>query len=107
MPLEGLQRPVTAEATHVDAHVRAAGGEGGVVLPVDVQGRRCVNSFIYLFLKAEHTVALMRRFLSAAGQGDVQKTTVFCIKQQVWSVPEWKGNCCLASPVCASQMIVV
>ena len=21
--------------------------------------------------------------------------------------PEWKGNCCLASPVCASQMIVV
>lgn len=23
------------------------------------------------------------------------------------ALPEWKGNCCLASPVCASQMIVV
>lgn len=22
-------------------------------------------------------------------------------------LPEWKGNCCLASPVCASQIIVV
>lgn len=23
------------------------------------------------------------------------------------NLPEWKGNCCLASPVCASQIIVV
>lgn len=22
-------------------------------------------------------------------------------------LPEWNGNCCLASPVCASQMMVV
>lgn len=41
MTLEGLEGPVAAEATHVDAHVGAAGGEGGVVLPVHVQGRRC------------------------------------------------------------------
>ena len=38
MALEGLEGPVAAEATHVDAHVRAAGGEGGVVLPVHIQG---------------------------------------------------------------------
>jgi len=39
--LEGLEGPVAAKATHVDAHVRAAGGEGGVVLPVDIQCRGC------------------------------------------------------------------
>lgn len=39
--LESLEGPVAAEATHVDAHVCAAGGEGGVVLPVDIQRRSC------------------------------------------------------------------
>jgi len=39
--LEGLEGPVAAQPAHVDAHVRAAGGEGGVVLPVYVQGGRC------------------------------------------------------------------
>ena len=36
--LEGLERAVAAQPTHMDAHVRAAGGKGGVVLPVHVQG---------------------------------------------------------------------
>lgn len=31
---------------------------------------------------------------------------VFIIYNEL-TLPEWKGNCCLASPVCASQMIVV
>lgn len=39
--LEGLEGPVAAEATHVDAHICAAGGKGGVVLPVHVQGWSC------------------------------------------------------------------
>lgn len=39
--LEGLEGPVAAEATHVDAHVCAAGGKGGVVLPVDIQCWGC------------------------------------------------------------------
>lgn len=39
--LEGLEGPVAAQATHVDAHVCAAGGEGGVVLPVHVQSWSC------------------------------------------------------------------
>ena len=47
MSLKGLEGPVAAEATHVDAHIGAAGGEGGVVLPVHVQGRSCgVRSFV-------------------------------------------------------------
>lgn len=41
MALEGLEGPVAAEAANVDAHVCAAGGEGGVVLPVDVQSWGC------------------------------------------------------------------
>lgn len=41
MSLEGLEGSVAAETTHVDAHVSAAGGEGGVVLPVHVQGWSC------------------------------------------------------------------
>lgn len=41
MSLEGLEGSVAAETAHVDAHVRAAGGEGGVVLPVHVQGWSC------------------------------------------------------------------
>lgn len=35
--LEGLEGPVAAEATYVNAHVCAAGGEGGIVLPVNIQ----------------------------------------------------------------------
>lgn len=45
MALEGLEGPVAAEATNVDAHVCAAGGEGGVVLPVDIQ---CWGCGIYI-----------------------------------------------------------
>lgn len=41
MALEGLEGPVAAEATNVDAHVCAAGGEGGVVLPVHIQSWSC------------------------------------------------------------------
>lgn len=41
MALEGLEGPVAAKATHVNAHVCAAGGEGGVVLPVDIQCWGC------------------------------------------------------------------
>lgn len=51
MALEGLEGPVAAEATNVDAHVCAAGGEGGVVLPVDIQSRGCgifVRTRLYL-----------------------------------------------------------
>lgn len=39
--LEGLEGSVAAETAHVDAHVCTAGGEGGVVLPVHVQGWSC------------------------------------------------------------------
>lgn len=39
--LEGLEGSVAAEATYVDAHVCTAGGEGGVVLPVDIQCWGC------------------------------------------------------------------
>lgn len=41
MSLEGLEGSVAAETAHVDAHVCTAGGEGGVVLPVHVQGWSC------------------------------------------------------------------
>lgn len=41
MALESLEGPVAAKATHVDAHVCAAGGEGGVVLPVHIQRWSC------------------------------------------------------------------
>ena len=41
MSLEGFHGAVTAEPADVDAHVGAAGGEGGVVLPVHVQGGGC------------------------------------------------------------------
>lgn len=41
MALEGLEGPVAAKATYVDAHVCAAGGKGGVVLPVDIQCWGC------------------------------------------------------------------
>lgn len=69
--LEGLEGPVAAEATHVDAHVGAAGGEGGVVLPVDVQGRRCVERN-----GAERALALMRRRQSAAARHVLHKRQV-------------------------------
>ena len=39
--LECLEGPVAAKATHMDAHVCAAGGKGGVVLPVNIQCRGC------------------------------------------------------------------
>lgn len=35
--LEGLEGPVAAKSTYVDAHVCATGGKGGVVLPVNIQ----------------------------------------------------------------------
>lgn len=41
MSLEGLDRSVLTQFTHMDAHVCATGGEGVVALPVYVQGRRC------------------------------------------------------------------
>lgn len=51
-----------------------------------------------------HTAALMRRFLRPR---DNHSWTGKKIQQRRLTVPEWNGNCCLASPVCASQMIVV
>ena len=39
MSLECLDGPVLSKLTDVDAHVRAAGGERVVALPVHVQGR--------------------------------------------------------------------
>lgn len=39
--LEGLEGPVTAKATYMNAHVCAAGGKCGVVLPVDIQCWSC------------------------------------------------------------------
>lgn len=39
--LEGFEGSVAAEATHVDTHISAAGGKGGVVLPVDIERRGC------------------------------------------------------------------
>lgn len=87
MSLEGLEGPVAAETTHVDAHICAAGGEGGVVLPVHVQGWSCGT-------------------LSFVTQPPAHRTALFP-PQHERALPEWKGNCCLASPVCASQMIVV
>lgn len=41
VPLKGLERTLTSQAAHMDAHVSAAGGEGAVVLPVHVQRRSC------------------------------------------------------------------
>lgn len=41
VPLEGLHGAVAAEPAHVDAHVGAAGGEGGVALPVHVERGGC------------------------------------------------------------------
>lgn len=39
--LEGFDGAVAAESAHVDAHVRAAGGERRVVLPVHVERGGC------------------------------------------------------------------
>ena len=39
--LEGLEGAVAAKATYMDAHVSAAGGKRGVVLPVDIQRWGC------------------------------------------------------------------
>ena len=39
--LEGLDRSVLTQLTHMDAHVCAAGGERVVALPVDIQSRCC------------------------------------------------------------------
>lgn len=84
--LECLDRPVLSQLTDVDAHVSAAGGEGVVALPVHVQGRSC---------RGGHTQSVGCTGTGAA-RGKVKPRP-----------PEWKGNCCLASPVWASQMIVV
>lgn len=87
--LEGLEGPVAAQATHVDAHVGAAGGEGGVVLPVHVQGRRCVSG-------AERTLALMRRHQSAAGRRRGKK--VFCINSRFDTHPSGRGTAAWLPP---------
>lgn len=39
--LEGLDRSVLTQLTHMDAHVCAAGGKRVVALPVHVQSRCC------------------------------------------------------------------
>jgi len=39
--LECFDGAVTAESADVNTHVRAAGGEGSVVLPVHVESRGC------------------------------------------------------------------
>lgn len=39
--LEGLDGPVLAQLTHMDAHVGAAGGKRVVALPVHIQSRGC------------------------------------------------------------------
>lgn len=39
--LEGLDRSVLTQLTHMDAHVCAAGGKRVVALPVDIQSRCC------------------------------------------------------------------
>lgn len=41
MSLEGLDRSVLTQLTHMDAHVCAAGGKRVVALPVYVQSRCC------------------------------------------------------------------
>ena len=41
MSLECFHGAVTAESADVNTHVRAAGGEGRVVLPVHVERRGC------------------------------------------------------------------
>ena len=41
MSLERFDGAVAAEPANVNTHVRAAGGKGGVVLPVHVESRGC------------------------------------------------------------------
>lgn len=92
--LECLDRPVLAQLADVDAHVRAAGGEGVVALPVHVERGGCRE-------RNTHT----RPSLLRPSRKNTPQTAL--LQARPAYPPEWKGNCCLASPVCASQMIVV
>lgn len=74
--------------------------------------RWCCSASRHQELELWSILNILKRPHSLEELGDFQlhktiptEQETFCIV--IITLPEWKGNCCLASPVCASQMIVV
>lgn len=69
--------------------------------------RRVLGLWNILMHMAAFMCGLWAENTTTTKQENIHNMLLLLRLQIVHSLPEWKGNCCLASPVCASQMIVV